>query len=334
VIKIVFLGTPDFALNSLKKLIENQEIQIEAVITQEDKPVGRKQIITAPPVKTLALEHNIKVFQPANINKDLELLNWLKEIKADFLVTVAYGQILRSEILSIAPVINLHASLLPDFRGPAPINWMIIHGEKTAGLTTMLSDAGIDTGDILLKASTALDDNDTAETLGQNLSELGADLLTKTLIEFSKIIPEKQKTSDSHVKQLAPFMDKNLGLIDFTKDHLQLKSANKKQTDFLVELELNASNIHNLARALKPWPQAYFMYDNKKIILEKTAFVEKETQNKKTEITKINKDDGSINMAFVDGELIIYLVKPEGKNTMKASDWLNGARLNIGSTLI
>ena len=147
------MGTPEFAVPALKKIIDSSNHEIAFVITQADKKVGRKQVLTPPPIKVLAQEHGIEVFQPEKLNKDLDLIEKIKASKADLMITVAYGQIIGQEILDIAPIVNIHASLLPKYRGPAPINWCLINGDQEVGVTTMLTAKGVDTGAMLMKAS-------------------------------------------------------------------------------------------------------------------------------------------------------------------------------------
>lgn len=323
-IRIIFMGSPDFALPSMQALIDAEDIELLALITQPDKPVGRKQIITAPPTKTLALQNGIAIYQPDKISQDQELIKLMQSLNPDFLVTVAYGQILKANILEIAPVINLHASLLPEFRGPAPINWMIIHGDTRAGLSTMLTDIGVDTGDILLKMETNLYPSDNAETLTSRLSELGAPLLLKTLREFKSIKAIKQVDLNS-ARQRAPFMDKALGEIKFSNTEMILASANPKQNDFKFVQKNSAINIHNLVRATYPWPGAYFMINDQKIIILETKVSDRvATKEKPGTIVGTNKEDASITVQTQEGLLEILKLKPQGKSEMRAYDWLNG----------
>jgi len=194
---IVFMGTPIFAVPSLEKMIE--KFNVTAVITQPDKKKGRGNKVLFTPVKEIALKHNIPVYQPEKIRKDLDLINKLKELKPDFIVVVAFGQILSQEILDIPKYgsINLHASLLPDYKGAAPINWAIIKGEKKSGSTTMMMDAGLDTGDMLLKDEVNIGEDLTFGELHDLLKERGADLLADTLIRYTKgeikRIPQNKK---------------------------------------------------------------------------------------------------------------------------------------------
>ncbi len=327
--RVVFLGTADFAIPSLESLYLAENIDLLALVCQADKPVGRKQIITAPATKSFCLEQGYKlpIFQPEKISSDENFIAEIKSLKPDLLITAAYGQILRQNILDLAPlgVINLHASLLPAFRGPAPINWMIIHGEKEVGVSTMQTDLGVDTGDILLKAKTELKDKETAAELTKRLALIGADLLLKTLADFKQIKPEQQNLDQVEPeKVLAPFMDRNLGMIDFKQPYLELKSANKKQSDFLVRKKATAKNIYNLFRGLDPWPGTAFYHQGKKISLLDLYY--SELSGKPGEIISTDKSRNSINIACQEGSLEIFELKPEGKKNMPALAWYNGVR--------
>lgn len=238
--KIVFMGTPEFAVPSLKKIIETYGV--ESVFTQPDKPKGRGKKMAYSPVKEVALENNIKVFQPVKLKEDTEALEYLKELKPDFIIVVAFGQILTKEVLDIPKYgcINLHASLLPMYRGAAPLNWAVIKGEKKSGNTTMLMDVGLDTGDMLLKDEVEITDNMTAGELHDVLMDRGAELLINTIdgLYNGSIIPEKQSEETFYAKML----NKELGRINWNN---------------------SAKDIHNLIRGLNPWPIAHTTYDDK-----------------------------------------------------------------------
>ncbi len=344
--KVVFLGTPEFAVPCLEALIKDQSIQVLAVVSQPDKPVGRKQVLSPPAVKVCAEKHHILVLQPENISKDKIALTTLKSIKPDILVTVAYGQILKENVLTLAPngVVNLHSSLLPDYRGPAPMNWMIINGEKTVGVTSMDTELTVDTGDILMQAETELGENENTEELAKRLSKIGADLLVKTLHDFKKIKPIKQKYGANYPehKKLAPFMDKKLGLIDFTQEELVLGSANPRQSDFKIVKKNNAQNIHNLVRGTYPWPGASFIHNEQNIKLLETrvcdANLSKEILEAAKEKSKnlsaghyLGTKDNSLFVNTHDGVLEILKVKPAGKKEMTGKDWVNGTHLYVGN---
>ncbi|MDZ5034040.1 methionyl-tRNA formyltransferase, partial [Clostridium perfringens] len=211
--KIVFMGTPDFSVPSLKKIIETYGV--ESVFTQPDKPKGRGKKMAYSPVKEVALENNITVFQPVTLKEDKEALDYLKQLKPDFIIVVAFGQILTKEVLDIPKYgcINLHASLLPMYRGAAPLNWAIIQGEKKSGNTTMLMDVGLDTGDMLLKDEVEITDDMTTGDLHDILMNRGADLLINTIegLVQGKITPEKQSEETFYAKML----NKELGKINW-----------------------------------------------------------------------------------------------------------------------
>lgn len=288
--RIVFMGTPDFAVPCLKALVEEKH-DVVLCVTKPDMPVGRKQILTAPPVKEYALSKNIDIYQPNSL-KNNESIGFIKRYNPDIIVVVAYGKILPKEILSFPKYgcVNVHASLLPNFRGSSPIQWSIVMGENKTGVTTMLMDEGIDTGDILLKSETFISDDDTGETLHDRLSILGAELLIKTLIEIenNSIIPIKQ---DRNVNSYAPMINKEMGKLDFNKP---------------------ARELFNLIRAFNPWPCCYFLTDKRIKVFR--AKVSGKSNLSPGEIKVIN------NKPFVackDGELLELLeICPEGKKRM------------------
>ena len=220
--KIVFMGTPEIAVPSLKALVENG-FDIPLVITQPDKPKGRGQAVQFPPVKEYALSAGLNVYQPEKIKNNTEVMEKLKSISPDFFAVVAYGKILPQDILDIpkkAPV-NVHFSLLPKYRGPAPVNWAIMNGEEETGVDTMLMDAGMDTGDILLTDKTLILKKN-AEELADELAITGAELLIKTLNEFENITPVKQ---DDSLATKAPMMNKEMGLINWADDAVNISIA-------------------------------------------------------------------------------------------------------------
>lgn len=237
------MGTPDFAVPTLKALISSGH-SIVGVFTQPDKPVGRKQVLTPPPVKVEAEKNGIKVFQPTTL-KDGAAYEILKELDPEIIVVVAYGKILPKEILDLPKYkcINGHASLLPRHRGASPIQWSIVCGDKITGVTTMLMDVGMDTGDMLETVTTEISDTDTAQTLHDRLSILGAELMCSTLekIEKGSITPKPQGENGV---TYAPIIKKEMGLLDFTK---------------------NAKELHLLIRAFSGWPVAYFSLFGKRV---------------------------------------------------------------------
>ena len=306
--KIVFMGTPDFAVPSLKKIID--VFGVEAVFTQPDKPKGRGKKIAYSPVKEVALEHNIKVLQPIKLKNDIEAINYLKELKPDFIIVVAFGQILTKEVLDIPKYgcINLHASLLPMYRGAAPLNWAIIKGEKKSGNTTMLMDVGLDTGDMLLKDEVEITEDMTAGNLHDILMERGADLLIKTIEGLSNgsIIPEKQSEDTFYAKML----NKELALIDWNN---------------------TAKDIHNLIRGLNPWPIAYTNYEDKSMKVYESKVLNETTNKEPGTIVNVSKE--GIKVATLDGILLIKKIQfPNGK-PLTIEQYINGNEIKVNSKL-
>ena len=297
--KIVFMGTPEFSVPSLKKLIETHNV--ECVLTQPDKPKGRGKKMAYSQVKEEALKHDITVYQPIKLKDDRGLIEILKEISPDFIIVVAFGQILTREVLDIPKYgcINLHASLLPMYRGAAPLNWAIINGEKISGNTTMLMDIGLDTGDMLLKDEFTITENMTCGELHDILSVRGADLLLRTIdgIVNKTIIPEKQKEETFYAKML----DKKLAHISWNK---------------------TAQEIHNLVRGLNPWPIAYSNYNGDRMKIYETEVLY-ESSNKEPG-TILNVDKNGIKVACKEGCLLIKKVQfPNGK-PLTIEQYING----------
>ncbi|MEK7841236.1 MAG: methionyl-tRNA formyltransferase, partial [Deltaproteobacteria bacterium] len=296
------MGTPEFAVPSLRALIEVGE-NVVAVVTQPDKPKGRGKKLTTPPVREAALKHNIPVFQPEKI-KDEPFITAIRNFSPDVIAVVAYGKILPKAILDIPPkgCINVHASILPKYRGAAPINWAIINGEKETGITTMLLDEGMDTGDMLLTEKVEIRDDDTASSLHDRLKYIGADLLIKTIkgIKSETIRPIPQDDSQA---TYAPMLKKEDGRIDWT---------------------MKAEEIKNLIRGLNPWPGAYTRWDGKQIKIFKA---EVEAGVKEEPGTVINISTEGIFVATGKGILLIKELQPENKNRMTASEFIKGYRI-------
>ena len=297
--KIVFMGTPEFSVPSLKKLIETHNV--ECVLTQPDKPKGRGKKMAYSQVKEEALKHDITVYQPIKLKDDRGLIEILKEISPDFIIVVAFGQILTREVLDIPKYgcINLHASHLPMYRGAAPLNRAIINGEKISGNTTMLMDIGLDTGDMLLKDEVTITENMTCGELHDILSVRGADLLLRTIdgIVNKTIIPEKQKEETFYAKML----DKKLAHISWNK---------------------TAQEIHNLVRGLNPWPIAYSNYNGDRMKIYETEVLY-ESSNKEPG-TILNVDKNGIKVACKEGCLLIKKVQfPNGK-PLTIEQYING----------
>lgn len=306
--KIVFMGTPDFAVPSLKKIIDT--FGVECVFTQPDKPKGRGKKIAYSPVKEVALEHNINVLQPVKLKNDEEAIKYLKDLNPDFIIVVAFGQILTKEVLDIPKYgcINLHASLLPMYRGAAPLNWAIINGEKKSGNTTMLMDVGLDTGDMLLKDEVEITDDMTAGNLHDILMEKGANLLIKTIegLYNGTITPEKQSEETFYAKML----NKELALINWNN---------------------SAKDIHNLIRGLNPWPIAYTNYEDKTMKIYESKILEEDSKREPGTIVSASKE--GIKVATKEGTLLIKKIQfPNGK-PLTIEQYINGNEIKVNSKL-
>lgn len=307
--KLVFMGTPDYAVNTLEALISAGH-NVAAVFAQPDKPVGRKHIITPPPVKVCAENHGIAVYQP-NTLRDGKAEEILKEIAPDVIVVVAYGKILPKEILEIPKYgcVNGHASLLPKYRGSAPIQQAIISGETVTGVTAQLMDEGIDTGDILKTAQTEIGAEETAEELFNRLSVITAELLVNTLadLEKGKITPIKQ---DEGKASYAPIIKKEMAELDFEN-----KTANE---------------IHNAVRGYYSWPCAYFFLENKRVKVIKAAVAGNTGAKAGTVITS----NDSLVIACKDGTAVeLITVQPEGSKPMSAKQMLCGRPIDVGTVI-
>ncbi|MCR1951487.1 MULTISPECIES: methionyl-tRNA formyltransferase [unclassified Clostridium] len=307
--KIVFMGTPDFAVPSLKKIIETYGV--ESVFTQPDKPKGRGKKMAYSPVKEVALEKNIRVFQPIKLKEDREAIEYLKELKPDFIIVVAFGQILTKEVLDIPKYgcINLHASLLPMYRGAAPLNWAIIKGEKKSGNTTMLMDVGLDTGDMLLKDEVEITDNMTAGELHDVLMEKGAELLINTIegLYNGSIIPEKQSEETFYAKML----NKELGRINWNN---------------------TAKDIHNLIRGLNPWPIAHTTYDDKSMKIYESEVLCENSNKEPGTIINVSKEGMKVSTG--SGVLLVKKIQfPNGK-PLTIEQYINGNELEISKKVI
>lgn len=307
--RIVFLGTPDFAVKPLESIIENG-YNVVAAITNPDKPVGRKQTITACPVKETALRHGIPVYQYTKIRN--EGVEDLKALKPDLMVTCAFGQILSQEILDIPTIgtINIHASLLPKYRGSSPIQWAIINGEKVTGITIMFTDVGVDTGDIILQDELQIEDTDTAGTLFDKLSVLGSRSVIKALeaIETGTYTRTKQdETKATHTK----FFNKESGLLNFNK---------------------TADEIVNLVRGLNPWPVAYFMYKGEKIQVYSAENKNLDYNEESGTVVSADKKNGLI-VNVNGGSVRLKTLKKSGGKLMPDTDFLNGNRILPGEKL-
>lgn len=300
--KVVYMGTPDFSVGALEALIKAGH-EITAVVTQPDKAKGRSGQVQCSPVKECAVRHGIPVFQPVRI-KTPEAVGELKKYAADVYVVAAFGQILSRQILEMPRFgcINIHASLLPKYRGAAPINQCIIDGERETGVTIMQMDAGVDTGDILTQKKVIIDDKETAETLFDKLAQAGAELIVETLslIEKGEITPVKQDESlASHVKM----MDKSMGKIDWTQD---------------------AVCIERLVRGLNPWPSAYTFCQGKSVKIWSSDAMDGDAENAVQPGTIVAAAKDFFDVACGKGILRIYELQMEGKKRMDTKSFLLG----------
>lgn len=300
---IVFFGTPSFAVPSLDALIRSGE-EIAAIVTQPDKKKGRGHQMSLPPVKELALKEGLHIFQPASM-KDANFLNELSLIRPELIVVVAYGRILPESILNLPPFgcINIHASLLPKYRGAAPIQWAIINGEEFTGVTTMLMDKGLDTGDILLEEKIRISDEDTTETLNRKLSGLGASLLLNTIKGIREgSLKSRPQTGEA---SYAPVIKKEDGLLNWSK---------------------TATELFNFVRGMYPWPCAYCYLGKERIkIIRVRAF---DGQGKPGRIERALKDEFVVGTA--KGLISIIGLQPEGKKVMSAGEFIRGRNVREG----
>ncbi|HAT4352646.1 methionyl-tRNA formyltransferase [Clostridium perfringens] len=315
--KIVFMGTPDFAVPSLKKMIE--KFNVSAIVTQPDKPSGRGKKVSISPIKEVGLSNEIPIFQPEKIRTDSVIINKLKELKPDFIIVVAYGQILTKEILDIPRIgcICLHASILPMYRGSAPINWCLINGEKKTGNTTILMDTGIDTGDMLMRSEVEISESMTAGELYNLLKINGAELLEETIngIITGKICGIKQPNDgSSYVKML----NKQMAKINWND---------------------SSTNIHNLIRGLSSWPYkninswptAYTYYKDIPVKIFKSKSLEANIIDPPGYI--IDANDEGIKVATKNGILIIEILQFPGGKPLEVKEFLKGNKIEKGIIL-
>lgn len=309
--KVIFMGTPDFAVGTLEALIEAGH-EISLVVSQPDRPKGRGHGLMPTPVKEVALRHKLPIFQPEKIRSE-QALETLEKTEADVIVVVAFGQIIPKAILSMKKYgcINVHGSLLPKYRGAAPIQWAVIDGEEESGVTIMQMDEGLDTGDMLLKASIKLEEKETGGSLFQKLSVLGASLCVEALekLEAGELVPQKQGESPT---AYARMLTKEMGALDWNQE---------------------AFKLERLIRGLNPWPSAYTYLDGKTLKIW-AADVCEETGEKSVpgEIVKVTKD--AVYVACKEGSLKITELQLQGKKRMDTAAFLRGYRLEAGKRLL
>ena len=321
---IIFMGTPDFAKKSLEAVYKAGH-NIIAVVTNPDKPKGRGMKLVASPVKEFALEKNITIYQPEKIRKNEEFINKIKELNPDVICVVAYGKILPKAILEIPNLgcINVHGSLLPKYRGAAPIQWAVLNGDKVTGITTMYMDEGMDTGDMILKQEVEIGDDETTGELWERLSDIGANLLVKTLEQIEKKTAPRKKQGDDY--SVAPMLDKQMAKINWE--------------------EKTAIEIKNLVRGLNPILGAYSFIDGKKLKLWKVQVIEKEvffslfSEFKEYENKFLNLVPGTI--VYIDNKKGIYVkakdniillleIQAENAKKMSVQDYLRGNKIEVG----
>ena len=310
--KIIFMGTPDFSVPTLETLIESRH-EVLSVYTQPDKPKGRGKEMQFTPVKECALKYNIPVFQPRRV-REAECIEELRKYNADIMVVVAFGQILPKEILEMTPYgcVNVHASLLPKYRGAAPIQWSIIDGEEVTGVTTMQMNEGLDTGDMLLKVEIPIEEKETGGSLHDKLAEAGAKLCVETLeaLQNKTVTPVPQgETTTAYAKML----EKQLGNIDWTK---------------------SAVEIERLIRGLTPWPSAYTNWNGKVMKIWDAKVVESENDTNEAQpgaIVKVEKDTFDVQTG--DGLLKVRELQIPGKKRMDAGAFLRGYQIKEGEIL-
>lgn len=303
------MGTPDFAVGTLEAII-NAGHEVAGVVTQPDKPKGRGKNMQFTPVKEVAVARGIPVYQPVRV-KEPDFIEELKKLNPEVIVVVAFGQILPKEILDMPKYgcVNVHASLLPKYRGAAPIQWAVIDGEKESGVTTMFMEEGLDTGDMLKKKIVSLEIDETGGSLHDKLAAAGADLLIETLKELEAGTAVRTKQDDA-LSNYAKMLDKQLGCIDFTKP---------------------AEEIERLIRGLNPWPSAFTGIDGKTLKIWSATVINKEAEGKFGEVVEVSRD--SILVKTGKDLLQLNEVQLEGKKRMEIDAFLRGYPVEVGTIL-
>lgn len=307
--RILFMGTPDIAVGCLQKIIDEKH-DIIGVVTQPDKPVGRGKKMGMPPVKELALKYDLPVYQPIKA-RDEEFVKIIKDLNPDLIVVVAFGQILPKSILDIPKFgcVNVHVSLLPKYRGAAPINWVIINGEDKTGVTTMYMDEGLDTGDMILTSEFELNDEITAGELHDIMKEEGAKVLKETIDLIEK--GEAPRIPQNHDEfTYAPMMNKTLGQIDFSK---------------------SAKDIHNLVRGVNPWPSAYTTYKGQTMKIWKTKVLSESSDKAPGTILKVDKE--GIRVSTKDNVILISEIQMPGKKRVLVEEYIKGNSIETNEIL-
>ncbi|MBT5028679.1 MAG: methionyl-tRNA formyltransferase [Nitrospinaceae bacterium] len=304
---IIFMGTPEFALPTLKALHQSSHTVL-SVITQPDKPKGRGQKLLVSPIKQFALDFNLPVLQPKTVN-DPEFIHTLNQNQPDFIIVVAFGQILSETFLKIPKqfCINLHSSLLPKYRGAAPIHRSILNGDTRTGVTSMIMDKGMDTGDILLMQETPIHKSDNAQTLHDTLSEMGGNLVLETLVrlEQNTLLPTPQ---NNNLATYAPKLKKEEGLVRWEK---------------------NANTLFNQVRGLTPWPGSYTLLNKKRLRILKAQVTEGTLDDQPGQIARVT--DIGIEVGTGQDRLVLTELQPEGKKSMSAKSFLAGHKIERGT---
>ena len=309
--KILFMGTPDFALFSLRALVEAGE-NVIGVVTQPDKPKGRGYTLTPPPVKVYATEQGIPVYQPNTLRGE-EFATLLSELSPDLIIVVAYGKILPANVLEFPKYgcINVHGSILPAYRGAAPMQRAIMEGQVETGITTMMMDVGLDTGDMLLVGKVTIEENDNFETIHDKLGVCGAETLMKTLDELRAGTLTRTKQDDS----------------------LATYAAKIEKSDCLIDFSKTANEVHNQIRGLSPIPLAFTYTPDGKMLKVTATEVAKREGTLAPAGTVLSLSGGKIEVACRCGSVFILSVLPEGKKRMAASDFINGRKIAVGDVL-
>lgn len=307
--KIIFMGTPDFSVGTFEALIEAGH-EIVLAVTQPDKPKGRGEKVQYPPVKEAALKRQIPVFQPKRVRAP-ECIEELRKYDADIMVVIAFGQILPKEILEMTPYgcVNVHASLLPKYRGAAPIQWAVINGERVSGVTTMQMDEGLDTGDMLMKTEIVLDEKETGGSLHDKLAGAGAELCVQTLeaLKDGTVVREPQQESTT---EYARMLDKGMGRIDWSKD---------------------AKSIECLIRGLNPWPSAYTEWNGKTMKIWEADVADIDEGREPGTVIRVEKDGFCVQTG--SGSLKVRSLQIPGKKRMDAGAFLRGYQVDAGTVL-
>lgn len=307
-LRVVYMGTPDFAVPALRAIaITNSKYELVGVLTNPDRPAGRGKHISQSAVKKAALEFNIPVYQPKKLRKNNEAFEMISNWKPDLCVVAAYGQILPQRFLDIPKFgcVNIHASLLPKYRGAAPINWSIVRGEKETGITTMMMEKGLDTGPILDQVSIPIPKNTTAQEIHDDLSLLGAGMIIPTLdalVEGSITL----EIQDHDASSYAPMMTKNDGKIDWEKSN---------------------GEVHNLIRGMNPWPGAFAEFRGKIIKIHRSEVV-----NRNLSFGEVEVENGDLFIGCGEGSIRILEIQPPNKKRMRARDFVNGHQPKKGES--